>query len=178
MWLHPIVDYSLPPNQIYTSIRAKNLLEQSQAKSFDLSQKIILIVPNYAKAGIDKEGEDNLPAPVAFQYWQNNPYQLLTGGKYHAYLLYHFLRQRLVIPIPDLWMILLAVFLGAGTVCVWQNRRHKRHKGIVILLVGTAVYSLVSLELYLSTAAILLPIVLPTATVWIYVLPFLLQRKL
>jgi CHASE2 domain-containing sensor protein len=178
MWLHPIVDYSLPPNQIYNSIRAKNLLEPSQAKGFDFSQKIILIVPNYATAGIDKEGEDNLPAPAAVQYWQNNPYQLLTGGKYHAYLLHHFLTQRLVIPIPDLWMILLAVFLGAGTVWVWQNQMPKRHEGIVILLVGTAVYSLVSLELYLSTAAILLPIVLPTATVWIYVLPFLLQRKL
>jgi len=178
MWLHPIVDYSLPPNQIYTSIRAKNLLEQSKYKEFDWSNKIILIVPNYFKAGIDKEGEDNMPAPAAVQYWQNKPYQVLTGGKYHAYLLHHFLTQRLVIPIPDLWMNLLAIFLGAGTVWIWQNRMLKRKKSMVILLGGTAVYSLVSLELYLSTAAILLPIILPTATIWIYVLPVLLQRKL
>jgi CHASE2 domain-containing sensor protein len=177
MWLHPVVDYSLPPNQISTSISAKKLLEQATDNPLDLSQKIILIVPNYATAGIDKEGEDNLPAPAAIQYWHNNPHQVLTGGKYHAYLTHHFLKQRLVIPIPDLWMILLAAFLGAGTVVLCQNRMTKRQKGIIILLVGTAIYSVVSLELYTSSVAILLPVVLPVVTVWIYVLPPLLQQK-
>jgi CHASE2 domain-containing sensor protein len=177
MWLHPIVDYSLPPNQIYTSISARNLLERATDNPLDLSQKIILIVPNYATAGIDKEGEDNLPAPAAIQYWHNNPHQVLTGGRYHAYLTHHFLRQRLVIPIPDLWMMWLAVFLGAGTVLLCQNRIHQQQKGISILLVSTAIYSLVSLELYTSSVAIVLPIVLPVVTFWIYVLPPLLQQK-
>jgi CHASE2 domain-containing sensor protein len=177
MWLHPIVDYSLPPNQIYTSISAKDLLERATANALELSEKIILIVPNYATAGIDKEGEDNWLAPVAIQHWHNNPHQVLTGGKYHAYLLHHFLRQRLVIPIPDLWMILLAALLGTGTVLLCQNRMPKRPIGIIVLVAGTAIYSLVSLEVYMSSAAILLPIVLPSVTVWIYVLPLLLQRK-
>lgn len=178
MWLHPLVDYSLPPNQIYTSISAKDLLKRATANPLDLSQKIILIVPNYATAGIDKEGEDNLPAPAAIKYWHENPYQVLTGGKYHAYLIQHFLMQRLVIPIPDVWIILLAVLLGTGTVVVYQNRMPKRLIGIIVLVAGTATYSLFSLELYMSSAAILLPIVLPSVTFWIYVLPALVQRKL
>ena len=177
MWLHPIVDYSLPPNQIYTPISASNLLERATDNPLDLAQKIILIVPNYANAGIDKEGEDILPAPAAIQHWHNNPHQVLTGGRYHAYLSHHFLKQRLVIPIPDLWMIWLAAFLGAGTVLLCQNRMSQRQKGIIILLVGTAIYSLVSLELYTSLAAIVLPIVLPVVTIWVYVLPPLLQQK-
>lgn len=177
MWLHPIVDYSLPPNQIYTPIIARNLLERTTDNPLELSQQIILIVPNYATAGIDKEGEDNFPAPAAIQHWHNNPHQVLTGGKYHAYLIHHFLRQRLVIPIPDLWMIGLAALLGSGTVLLCQNRMPKRQKSIIIWLVGTAIYSLVSLELYTSAVAIVLPIVLPIVTIWIYVLPPLLQQK-
>jgi CHASE2 domain-containing sensor protein len=177
MWLHPIVDYSLPPNQIYTSIRAKDLLAQAAVNSLELSQKIILIVPNYATAGIDQEGEDNFPAPAAIEYWHNNPHQVLTGGKYHAYLVHHFLTRRLVIPLPDLWMILLANLLGTGAICFSQKRVPQRRIGIIILLAGTAIYSLVSLELYTSSIAILVPVVLPVLTVWIYVLPTLRQRK-
>jgi CHASE2 domain-containing sensor protein len=178
MWFHPIVDYSLPPDQIYTSISAKDLLEQSNSNILELSQKIIVIVPNYVNAGIDKEGEDNFPAPAAIQHWHNNPHQVLTGGKYHAYLLQHFLTQRLVIPLPDLWMILLAALLASGTVYLYQNRILQRQTGIILLLVGTVVYSSVSLELYLSPVAILLPIASPIVMFWIYVLPPLLQRKL
>jgi hypothetical protein len=74
-------------------------------------------------------------------------------------------------------MIWLAAFLGAGMVVLCQNRMTKRQKGIIILLVGTAIYSVVSLELYTSSVAILLPVVLPVVTVWIYVLPPLLQQK-
>jgi CHASE2 domain-containing sensor protein len=102
----------------------------------------------------------------------------LTGGKYHAYLTHHFLTQRLVIPVPDLWAILLAAFLGSATVLLCQNRVFKRRTGIVVLLAGTTVYSLVCLELYMSSVAILFPIVLPVVTFWIYVLPLLLPRKL
>jgi CHASE2 domain-containing sensor protein len=178
MWFHPIVDYSLPPDQIYTSISAKDLLEQSNSNILELSQKIIVIVPNYVNAGIDKEGEDNFPAPAAIQHWHNNPHQVLTGGKYHAYLLQHFLTQRLVIPLPDLWMILLAALLASGTVYLYQNQILQRQTGIILLLVGTVVYSSVSLELYLSPVAILLPIASPIVMFWIYVLPPLLQRKL
>lgn len=177
MWLHPIVDYSLRHDQIYTSIRAQDLLDSSTDKAWELSQKIILIVPNYQTAGIDREGEDNFPAPAAIKYWHNHPHQVLTGGRYHAYLLHHFLTQRLVIPIPDLWMIGLAALLGSGTVLLGQNRRLQRQKGLIVLLVGTAVYSLVCLELYTSAVAIGLPIVLPVVTVWIYVLPPVLEQK-
>jgi CHASE2 domain-containing sensor protein len=178
MWFHPIIDYSLPPQQIYTTISAKDLLEKSTVNSLELSDKIVLIVPNYALAGIDREGEDNFPAPAALAYWHNNPHQILTGGKYHAYLTHHFLTQRLVIPVPDLWAILLAAFLGSATVLLCQNRVFKRRTGIVVLLAGTTVYSLVCLELYMSSVAILFPIVLPVVTFWIYVLPLLLPRKL
>lgn len=177
MWLHPIVDYSLPPDRVFTSISAKDLLERSTPNSLDLSQKIVLIIPNYLTAGIDKEGEDNWSAPAAIKYWYNHPHQILTGGEYHAYLVNHFLNQRLVIPLPDLWLILLAALVGAGTVYLEQNRFLQRQKIVIVLIAGTVIYSLLSLELYISSAAIALPIFLPISTIWIYVLPRLLKQK-
>lgn len=114
---------------------------------------------------------------LAIKYWYNHPHQILTGGEYHAYLVHHFLNQRLVIPLPDLWLILLAALVGAGTVYLEQNRFLQRQKIVIVLIAGTVIYSLFSLELYISAAAIALPIFLPISTIWIYVLPRLLKQK-
>ncbi|NJR63209.1 MAG: CHASE2 domain-containing protein [Cyanobacteria bacterium CRU_2_1] len=70
MWLHPIMDYSFPPEQIYTAISAADLLTSTDATRFsDLSQQTVLIAPNYGPAGVDYQGEDNFLAPAAMHHW-------------------------------------------------------------------------------------------------------------
>jgi len=46
----------------------------------------------------------------------------------------------------------------------------------LLLTSGTVIYGLVSLQLYIS-AAVVLPVVLPTATLWSFVLLTFLAKK-
>ena len=80
-------------------------------------------------------------------------------------MIHHLLRQRLVIPIPDLWFVIItaAVIKGIQLMRV----RRKRY----VLIGGVTVYSLASLQLFVS-AAIVLPIVLPGLLVVLYNLPW------
>lgn len=187
MWFHPILDYSLPPKQVYTEIPAWKLLQQSDAPELKkLSRQVVIVAPGgYATAGVKEVGQDTFPAPSAMTYWyvQENPDDIdrqITGGENHAYVLQHLLSRRLVVPIPDLWLILLAAFLGRGTVLWLGERLSKTQRWITLLLLvnGTILYSVISLQIYLSPGAILIPIVLPVATYWLYVSPALIQRRL
>jgi hypothetical protein len=175
-WLDPVVDYSLPPHQIYTALPAWKLLEEDNPSELQhLPDQVVIIAPGgYAEAGL-ASGSDNYPATPAVGYWyeQANPrnaHRPMTGVEFHAYKLHHLLRQRLVIPIPDLWMILLAIGVGKGLIWGMQRQSLRPVNKLAILAGGSVVYSLMSLELYLSSIAILLPIILPLITVWILVL--------
>jgi hypothetical protein len=181
-WLDPIVDYSLPPSQIYTAVSAWTIIQQANPSELQyLSQQVILIVPGgYAEAGL-AQGQDNFTAPQALRYWyqqqdRQGAYRKMTGGEAHAYKLHHLLRQHMVIPIPDLWLMLLAAGASKGIVLIWQQRSPKRWIVITGLISSTGLYALLSLELYLSSLAIMLPIALPVAVVWLYVLPPYLQK--
>jgi CHASE2 domain-containing sensor protein len=185
MWLHPIIDFSIPPEQVYESIPAWQLLEEGadSPKLAYLQQQVAIIVPGgYSDAGVFQEGGDSFPLPTAMRYWFNhaNPpvrRHSITGGEVHAYMIHHFLNRRLVVPIPDLWLIGVAALLGKFTAKNWESAAlRRRQEWAMILLGGTAVYGLVSLQVYIS-AAVLLPWVLPTVTLWTYVLPVLLKRK-
>jgi hypothetical protein len=187
MWLHPIIDFSIPPGQAYDSIAAWKLLEGETDPRLlnqlqQLQDQVVLIIPGgYEEAGVT-EGEDNFNVPAAIRHWhlwQTPPGSLeqITGGEVHAYMLYQFLTQRLVVPIPDLWMIGMAALLGKGTVLLFQERfRQQRSQWIILLASTTAVYGVVSLQLYLA-AAILLPWFLPSITFWTYVLPELRRNN-
>ncbi|NES83870.1 MAG: CHASE2 domain-containing protein, partial [Moorea sp. SIO2B7] len=189
MWLHPIIDFSLSPKQVYNCIPAWKLLENlddsqvnSQQKqrcnnpslSEKLKHQVVLIIPGaYSKAGVT-EGNDNINSPLAFKHWTKQ--DILTGGEIHAYMFHHFLNKRLVIPIPDLWMILIAALLGKGITLILVDSSVKPGWLIVGITSTTAVYGLVSLQLYIGTA-LLLPWFLPSVTLWFYIL-MILRRKI
>ncbi len=115
MWLHPIIDFSIPPKQVYQTVPAWKLLEENF--SSPSPPPIILIAPGgYGEAGFSKNNEDNFELPAAMSYWRNqenpdNTRGVLTGGKAHAYMTHHYLNNRMVMPIPDLWMIGLVIIL-------------------------------------------------------------------
>ncbi|HEY9873984.1 MAG TPA: CHASE2 domain-containing protein, partial [Candidatus Obscuribacterales bacterium] len=184
LWLKPLIDFSIPPNQVYQRIPAWQLLEDYRLP--DLQEKVVIIAAGgYDQAGVTTWGEDNFPVPLAIAYWRErlkslnnegdrttvNP-QVFTGSEAIAYTIHHLLKQRLVIPIPDLWMIAVAVLLGQGTILILQRRRLRRG-----WLVGvTVAYGLVSLQVYIS-AAVLLPVLLPSAALWVCVLGRRWQRR-
>jgi len=196
-WLHPIIDFSIPPEQVYERLPAWRLLAEPDAVKLDRSRSQVALIAagGYSEAGISKDGDDNFPLPAAVRYWRDrehpaDPRQVFPGGEIHAYMIHHFLNQRLVVPIPDLWLIAIAALFGKGVALALERvREEKGNKSLLVfllpsqggkwfvLLVGTTVmYGLVSLQLYV-TAAVLLPISLPIATLWTYSLLALLERK-
>lgn len=185
MWMHPIVDFSLPPQQIYQTISAWQLLENPGIVS-NLSQQIVIIVPGgYEDAGINFNGEDNLHGtnlPLAVKYWRQqqntlNHNRVLTGGEYHAYMVHHLLTQRLVIPIPDIWLIGIAMILGKS-LYLWQShQKHNLRKLLAMITITTGFYGILSLQLYVTSSAVLFPWFLPLATLWFYILNIFFSRK-
>lgn len=193
-WLTPIIDYSIPPEQVYNRIAAWGLLDRDPAvDEFDLAQPVIIVASGqYAEAGIDPLQFDTFAAPFALRYWRNRqefspPASLdhpinssitateITGAEVHAYAIHHLLNQRWVTAIPDLWMVGAAVLVGQGIVVLIRHQpfgfyRFNPRYGLIGLAIATLGYGWLSLQLYIS-ARILLPWILPTVLVWIYVLP-------
>ncbi len=180
-WFHPIIDFSIPPQQVYQSLPAWQLLDAS-ALSVKLSDPfVVLIAPGgYGEAGIGSEGQDNFPLPMALEYWMTQyPRDLgrvFPGGEAHAYVTHHFIRQRFVVPIPDFLIILLAAFLGKGTILILSKSPQKKIKYVLLLISITGIYGLVSLQLYISSE-LLFPWVLPSLMFWVYILIKFLERK-
>lgn len=184
MWLHPIVDFSLPPTQVYQIVPAWQLLEKSpdapQLKNLD--RQVVIVAARYSEAGIDFEGQDRVPLHAALKYWferDRNSYhrRSFTGGEVHAYLVHHYLTQRFVVPIPDLWLIGLAAALGQVIILCVESQKilYQQRRKVVLVSIGImGIYSIISLQLYI-TAAVLLPVVLPALTLGIYLVR--LQQK-
>ncbi|GJD19281.1 putative Chase2 sensor protein [Rivularia sp. IAM M-261] len=185
MWLHPIVDFSVPPNHVYRSIPAWQLLESnSQNPLFsNLKNQIVIIAPGgYGEAGMSKDGEDNFNLPPAIELWRRlenpeNRNQVLTGGEIHAYKVHHLLNNRMVMPVPDLWIILIAAIIGKILYSIMQQ--NPRIKLQILLASGafTAVYGVISLQIYLSSIAVLLPWFLPSLTIWLYATSAFWRKK-
>lgn len=171
LWLNPIVDFSLPPDRIYETISAHRLLEGDIPPRID--QQVVLIAPGgYPEAGLYEEGTDNFPVPLALNFRVRQ----FTGGEYHAYMLHHFLTQRLVYPIPDFWLILLAALLGKSTMLMLIDNPSQRKRWILALRGATVIYVIVALQVYIS-AAVLIPCVFPLAAFWSYVRSSFKRRK-
>lgn len=182
-WLEPIMDYSIPLEQVYDTVSAKALLDDTAALPQTLDQQVVIIAPGgYAEAGLNP-GEDNFSAPLAVSYWyeQRDPrdrHRKTTGSEIHAYKVHHLLRQRLVIPIPDLWVVLSVALLTK----LLLSQRHRGEDPLKRKYLGiagglTIAYALLSFELYLSPAAILLPVMLPVATVWSYLFVWCMSKS-
>ncbi|NJR57029.1 MAG: CHASE2 domain-containing protein [Acaryochloris sp. CRU_2_0] len=178
LWLQPILDFSVPPTQVYEAIPAWQMLETSthQGSLAENHQQIVILA-----SGGYEEADDNFAVPLAIRVWQqlgkkpNLHPAVFTGSEYHAYMVHHLLSKRLVMPIPDLWMIGIAVLLGKGVTLGIRSGRSPRYV-LVGLWGGTLVYGIVSLQVYVSSA-VLLPWLLPSLAVWGYVFPALREGR-
>jgi hypothetical protein len=211
IWFHPIIDFSIPAEQVYTAIPAWKLLYEPNAPDLKrLSQQTVLIAAGgYETAGITPgDPLEKFPPPAAVRYWYEQAddhfgNREMTGGEHLSYLFENIMQRRFVMPVPDLLMVWLAaigaklVLLGMGRskslethghpsvrarlqTVSWSGSPIQGHlppRKLLILSGGTAFYSVLSLQLYLSSAAILLPIGLPTVTFWIYLIPNLLKKQ-
>lgn len=184
-WLQPIIDFSIPPDRAYQRISAWKLLE-ADANSRELQainqQVVVLAAGGYGEAGLFKDGQDNFPVPLAVGYWrsQANPpdlREILTGGEAHAYMIHHLLRDRLVVPVPDLWMVGGAILLGKGIVLavllIDRPKRSIARPGVVLL---PLIYGAIGLQAYISVE-ILFPFLLPCGAFWICAIPILLRKQ-
>jgi len=186
MWLHPIIDFSIPPWRAYQSLTAWELLENSpeELPLSAIANKVVILAPGgYTDAGVNANHNDRFPLPAAAKYWFEQSDlsikpQRLTGGQVHAYMTHHYLRDRLVVPVPDLWAIALAALLAKSAVFWVRERRFSpsQRRWFLLLLAGsTALYSFASLQLYIQVA-ILLPWLLPSLAFYLCALPILPQR--
>lgn len=174
-WLDPILDFSIPPEQVYQRISAWQLLEAGERQ--DLKPVVILASGGYAEAGVDQP--DNFAMPSALKFWRaslpdndiNSTKSVFTGGEAHAYMVHHLLQKRIVVPVPDVWMVMLMALLGKAIVLKWgHSLSMKRWRAIGVGAGATGVYGLMSLQAYLS-ASIVLPVLMPSITALLYLLP-------
>jgi hypothetical protein len=182
-WLKPVVDFSIPPAQVYERIPAWQLLESPNNKGLpnkSLQQIVILAAGEY------KEAVDKFGVPLSIKFWrslnekQTSHPEFFMGSEYHAYMIHHLLTRRLLIPIPDLWMIGLAVIFGKGFVLVMRHKKLEEKRSPLHTYAwfwgGTMVYGVVALQVFVSYAVVL-PWLLPMIAVGGYVLPKLRQKR-
>jgi hypothetical protein len=174
-WLQPLLDFSLPPEQVYSTVPAWQLLEEPEQVLQELglnslaNQIVIIVAGGYDEAGTPEVGGDNWPQPAAMGYWRNQAVGTITGGEAHAYMAHHFLTNHLVVPVPDLWMVLTAALMAKGLMVGLANASVTRW--LLWLLLMTAGYGVLTLQLYISWA-VLLPCLLPSITFWLYLWPY------
>ena len=177
--LKPVIDFSLPPHQVYRSLTAWDFLERplDDAALKALQGQVVII----SSGGYD-QADDNFSVPLAVSYWrsiknqtgQNNSTlrsQIFPGAAAHAYAVHHFLTRHTLLAIPDLWLIGIAAIVGKGITRLLVNQKHSQRQHLVWLSGGsTVVYALISLQSYVF-ASVLLPWLLPSALFWLYILP-------
>ena len=168
-WFRPILDYSLPKDLVYERLSAWELLE---LKDINLAtQTVIIGSGGYAEAGI-APGSDNLPTPNAIVYWNTRrglqygetPF---TGSEVLAYMTHHWVNRYLVIPIPELWVVLTALLIAKGIKLKLINKIFATKLFLIILPSAATIYGLIVLQLYISQG-ILLPWLLPSIAIFTY----------
>lgn len=186
MWLHPIIDFSIPPQQVYEPLPAWHLLENklNPQQISRIPQQVVIIAPKYSDAGINFDGQDNFLLPAALRYWfkqdsASSQRKSLTGGEVHAYMVDRYLQKRLVIPLPDLWFVGMGIILGKSLLILTQKNKlalTNKHYFVAIIGMGIAIYGIASLQFYISNA-IILPWLFPTLTIGIYLFAFSVRNK-
>ena len=167
-WLHPILDLSIPSDRIYQTISATQLGKIDRSV---LENQVVMIVASYEGAGMNAQTPDyTRDIPLAIQWGTPSDKKLptiFTGGEKMAYATHHFMKRHFVIPIPDLWMVLIA-----GTIAkLFQIRGYGRsRRKWVWINFGILGYGIAGLQLYLS-AKLLLPFFLPSITLILLVFP-------
>jgi CHASE2 domain/CHAT domain len=178
--LQPIIDFSLPPAQVYTKIPAWKLIEKPDNNKFPLiSKQVVLIAGGNDERLMFAPGQpDHSQAPSATNYWTQQ--DALTGGESLAYMTHHFLTRHLVVPIPDIWLIGVAILLGKIAVIVVKRQsglsKISRQKIIAASAGAVMFYGILGLQLYISLA-VLIPWFLPSSVFLAYVLPATRRRN-
>jgi hypothetical protein len=181
-WLYPFVDFSVPPNRVMYRISAHELLEGLETEAIRQLQaaEVVLIgAVGYSEAEGDG-WEEIHPEPWAFTYWRNrdqdtDTIDTFSGVEFLAYSTHHFLRGHGLVAVPTLWMVGLAALVGRGWV-LWGRwpkagtSGPSKSQALWALTAASGLYGLVGLQIALWTPVVL-PWLLPTVTVWIYVLP-------
>lgn len=184
-WMYPIVDFSIPPDSVYAWIPAWEFLELTPAELQErYGQRSVMIMPGHSDAGINFVGEDVVSEPPATRFWRQRSSNerdrrrsLMQGGEIHAYLSYHFGNQRPIVPLPDVWMVLVAALVAKGMMTVLQRQEQRdRTRTLAIVGGGNVVYGVISLQAYVG-AGILLPILWPTITLWSYLAVYLRNKQ-
>lgn len=168
-WLQPIFDFSIPPDRIYERTAAYQLWQPHGLQNItSLKEQVILIASDrYAEAGLDDQTKDQIPSPLAVKYWTplNQPTRpAITGGELSAYAIHHLVQRHFVIPIPDLWMVLIGAVVGKR---LTQARSPRLRPSV---LGGIGLFSALSLQIYIS-GSLLVPFVFPTMTIALYLVP-------
>ena len=188
LWLHPMTDFSVPPAEIYDRISAWEFLRLDGDRfAQDYGQTTVIIMPaGYEEAGTGT-GADLFPLPNATRYWRRrqsppDPRWLMPGVEIHAYGVHQFLHNRLVVPIPDLWLIGLAIVVGKGLAIAgfmsagapFKLREQPSRFGLappmrsaLYLSLGLLAYGGLSAQIFLSVG-LLLPWLLPSLTLVVY----------
>lgn len=177
-WRSPI-DYSLPPQQVYNWISAKDLT----SLKLDSTEKIFIIT-----AGGYKEATDNLSQNFATYYWcfltkrkqpnnnasclasnfQIDPY--FTAGENHAYMTYQMIFNHRIVAIPDFYLVILATIVGKWLTLILVNYSlDKRKKLILYYLLGVLIFNLINLEIFVITG-FLIPNLFPSIIISLYLL--------
>lgn len=167
--LQPLIDFSIPPEQIYTKIPAWKLIENPDINEFPLlPQQVVLIAAGSDKRlGIAAGQPDRFPTSSAIYYATQQDW--FTGGEYLAYMTHHFLNRRMVIPIPNIWMIGMAIIISKITIYLLKQKFKLSHKQTIAASLSAVIfYGIAGLQIYIS-AAILLPWLLPSAVFLAYV---------
>ncbi|MFB2938071.1 CHASE2 domain-containing protein [Aerosakkonemataceae cyanobacterium BLCC-F154] len=199
MWLHPVIDYSIPPQQVYDRLPAWQLLNNqiSTSQKNHLQKQVAIIAPGgYRDAGVGS-GSDLFPKPAAICYWRIdddclNQRNQFTGAEIHAYMVHHHLNNSMIIPIPDLWMVGMAGLLGKIAVITLNQRDRQRKKyktasikntfnpeqkeWTIVIISTLAGYAIISLQTYI-TAGVLLPLLLPSLTFSLYAIPVFMRKN-
>ncbi len=168
-----MIDFSIPPKHIYTKIPAWKLLENSDTEKLALNpQQVVLIAAGADdRLGMAPGSPDYSPASSAVNYWTQQ--SSLSGGELLAYMIHHFLKHRLVIPIPNIWMIGMVILLSK--VMVFMLKRTSdlspklRQQIMITSIGGVIVYGIATLQIFISMA-ILLPWFLPSSIFLFYIL--------
>ncbi len=172
-WFQPVIDYSIPPQQAYETISACEFLgtctPTPAVARANIQGKIIIIAPGgYKQAGVDKVGEDNSSVPLPIAFWRggkgwNDFFKgkaTFTGGEAHAYTVSHFLNQRLLVPIPNFFMVLIAAVVGKFITKILRNHPRRMELDLMVLGSTTIVYVFISFQVYISQG-VLIPIFFP-----------------
>lgn len=177
-WLRPVLDFSLPPDQVFYRISAYEVLAnpvEAEVTAAIANAEVVLIGGvGYAEGGVDPLLTDIYPNPPGIAYWRRRGQDSSRGNTFAgveaiAYDVHHQVLGHWVTPIPSLWMVSIALVLGPA-IALYGIPKLSRRRAAIWLAVGTVGYGIIGLQVAVS-GGVILPWLLPGATVWIYAAP-------